>query len=445
MEKEYKYWAFISYCSSDEKFAKRLHTVLNNYTIPKKLYKSHPNLPKKLNSVFLDNENLSADPDLKEKLRKELNESQVLIVICSPESAKSKWVNKEINDFRKTGKTEIYALIVDGEHPTDDISKECFPEALIYGCDQNGNKIEMPEPIAVDVRRFGPSKSNVKLISGILSVDYRELLDLETKRRKEKIELHRKQVKTFEKSSLWKWLFRALIFVIISTSIIISYIFLIPSKEERVIRAFYDNLSKGISECDTNAFKIAFDQTSKKWQAARHFNNYHDFEKAYSKSGVHKILSVEKLGENKYLVIYKLKESVFENPIWTDFSNNSSRTLNNWHLTSKDTVKCIILEGLKKYYRMSSSLEQYKNLPPAEIEDTIKDELEKSDYTYYKLRDLRLLSSLANKFGLIEDIKGRESNKVFDCILEVRLLTMKDSLGTFVIETFANRGTLNIY
>lgn len=48
----YHYKAFISHTECDSDWAKKLHNKLNHYSIPTKLKKTHPDLPKNLRPVF---------------------------------------------------------------------------------------------------------------------------------------------------------------------------------------------------------------------------------------------------------------------------------------------------------------------------------------------------------------------------------------------------------
>ena len=64
------------------------------------MIESHPELPKKLTPVFIDELDLvGRDGSLSESLKGYLNESQYLILICSPSSAKSPYVNDEVDYF----------------------------------------------------------------------------------------------------------------------------------------------------------------------------------------------------------------------------------------------------------------------------------------------------------------------------------------------------------
>jgi WD40 repeat protein len=133
--------------------------------------------------VFRDREDLAGAPDLPERIQEALRESRYLIVICSPNAARSRWVNEEIKAFKALGhESRVLALIVDGEpNASDDpISgfPECFPEGLRYRSGPAGQLTsERTEPLAADARAGKDGKRNalLKLIAGILGVRFDEL------------------------------------------------------------------------------------------------------------------------------------------------------------------------------------------------------------------------------------------------------------------------------
>ena len=87
-KKGFDYFAFISYSHKDMKIAKRLKKRLQSYHLPTKLHKTYPTLPKKLGPIFIDEERLTGGV-LQEAIRDNLGSSNYLILICSPNSAKS--------------------------------------------------------------------------------------------------------------------------------------------------------------------------------------------------------------------------------------------------------------------------------------------------------------------------------------------------------------------
>ena len=85
-----KYIAFISYrhLPPDSAIAEKLIKDIEQFVIPKSLRK---NGLKKPGKVFRDKEELPLSSNLKDSLYSALDESQYLIMICSPDFLKSKY------------------------------------------------------------------------------------------------------------------------------------------------------------------------------------------------------------------------------------------------------------------------------------------------------------------------------------------------------------------
>ena len=129
MNKEY--FAFISYQREDEEWAKWLAHELEHYHLPLSL-NGREDLPHDLRPIFRDVDELSAG-NLPQQIHRALENAAHLIVICSPRSAKSPWVNKEIEEFISMGKTDkIFPFIIEGVAMCKDSEDplECFPPAL---------------------------------------------------------------------------------------------------------------------------------------------------------------------------------------------------------------------------------------------------------------------------------------------------------------------------
>lgn len=169
MVQQKEYFAFISYKREDEKWAKWLANELEHYHLPTTL--NGKDLPKRLRPIFRDVDELSAG-NLPEQIYHALSISKNLIVVCSPRSAKSEWVNKEIEDFRKIkgGKSEnIYPFIIEGIPFSKDTDKECFPEKL-------RNLPENEERLGGNINEQGGRKAAVvKIIAGMLGVGFDSL------------------------------------------------------------------------------------------------------------------------------------------------------------------------------------------------------------------------------------------------------------------------------
>jgi tetratricopeptide (TPR) repeat protein len=194
----YKYKAFISYSHRDEKWARWLHRALETYRVPRHLVGQQTSMgviPVRPSPVFRDRDELPSATDLGAKLREALEGSACQIVICSPASAASHWVNEEILSFKRLGRAErIFALIVGGEPYASGMpgreSEECFPPALRYQLDLDGKLSDVPaEPIAADARpgKDGKSNAQIKLLAGMLGVGFDALRQRELQRRQRRL------------------------------------------------------------------------------------------------------------------------------------------------------------------------------------------------------------------------------------------------------------------
>lgn len=127
---KFDYYAFISYSTSNEKWAKWLHRHLENYHLPSALRRENNSLPKYVRPVFWYKTDLSGT-ELHSALEKELTSSRHLILICSPESAKSVWVNDEVKSFVESNRLEsIIPFIVSGQPDNPDNNDYCYPPIL---------------------------------------------------------------------------------------------------------------------------------------------------------------------------------------------------------------------------------------------------------------------------------------------------------------------------
>jgi tetratricopeptide (TPR) repeat protein len=187
------YRAFISYSHADSRWARWVHRRVENYRLPSRLRGKNGDfglLPDRFGPIFRDREDLSSAGELGPKIQAALADSEALIVLCSPSAARSPWVDNEILKFKRLGRaTRIFALILSGE-PNSGDERECFPQALRFDIDSEGNLGTQPaELVAADVRpnKDGKSLARLKLLSGMLG------LPLDTLRQREAARQHRRQ------------------------------------------------------------------------------------------------------------------------------------------------------------------------------------------------------------------------------------------------------------
>ncbi|MFQ3249465.1 MAG: hypothetical protein ACI9O6_001273 [Glaciecola sp.] len=166
------YQAFISYRHADNKIPGRqwatwLHQAIETYEIPDDLVgttnQSGEKIPSRIFPIFRDEEELPAHADLGNAITLALDNTETLVVICSPNAVQSTYVADEIDYFKQVGKSDrLIAAIIDGEPNCSwDKSKEalgfkpedeCFPIPLQFEYNEQGRTDKKAEPIAADFR-----------------------------------------------------------------------------------------------------------------------------------------------------------------------------------------------------------------------------------------------------------------------------------------------------
>ena len=166
-----QYKAFISYSHADEQFASWLHRRLEQFRVPRSPdFASLPARP--LKPIFRDADELASSSDLGDSLRGALAQSERLIVVCSPNSAASRWVNEEVREFlRQRSPSDVLCVLLDGE------PNQVFPEAL-----------QSFEPLAADFRAGHASRRDalLRLVAGLLGVGFDAL------RQRDQVARHRR-------------------------------------------------------------------------------------------------------------------------------------------------------------------------------------------------------------------------------------------------------------
>ena len=174
---QYTFDAFISYSHKDLSFGKWLQRKLETFSIPADMRGERPKGQKL--RIFRDQTDL-AGTGLQDSLRANLREARYLIVLCSPQSAASSWVNEEVLFFISLGRKErIIPFIIDGEPMSDDPGLECYPEGL--------RSIRDYTLLGASIQEIGRNKAFLKLVSILLGVRFGRLVDREKQRRRRTI------------------------------------------------------------------------------------------------------------------------------------------------------------------------------------------------------------------------------------------------------------------
>lgn len=140
------YIAFISYrhMPLDTTVATRLHRLIEHYRIPKELRNHGQKHPGR---VFRDRDELPLSSDLTHELCSALDRAQFLIVVCTPDTPDSIWVDREIEYFLHShDRDHVLAVLADGTQ------EQSFPRRLteIYAPD-NVTVVGQVEPLAANI------------------------------------------------------------------------------------------------------------------------------------------------------------------------------------------------------------------------------------------------------------------------------------------------------
>ena len=171
METQYKYFAFISYSSKDTEWGRRLQNKLERYKMPSTMCSEHGWDRVPIKPVFFAPTDIQPG-GLSEELQNRLKASRHLIVICSPASAQSEWVGREIEYFHQLGRTQnIHFFIVEGQPHSGNPETECFNPVV--------EKLGLPEILGANVHEknyrlawLNKERAYVQLISKLLGVEF---------------------------------------------------------------------------------------------------------------------------------------------------------------------------------------------------------------------------------------------------------------------------------
>lgn len=174
---ELRYFVFISYNHKDVKCAQWLQKKLEWYRLPTEVHNELSD-SRYIRPVFRDRDTLTSGV-LNDELRNHLEASKYLVVLCSPNSAQSKWVSDEIKAFMEMGRLDkIVPFIVEGspqdyshsdiEHP---LMGECYPLALRQWNMEHPDKNLLGIAVTDD-GKTDRQKAFIRLVAHLLGVEF---------------------------------------------------------------------------------------------------------------------------------------------------------------------------------------------------------------------------------------------------------------------------------
>ncbi|MDF5753108.1 toll/interleukin-1 receptor domain-containing protein [Spongiactinospora sp. TRM90649] len=175
----FRYWAFLSYSWADKRRARALHRRLERFAVPRRVRRPlRPGGPlsRRLRPVFRDEEEMAASGVLDERLCAAVDDSAALVLLASPDSARSRYVDQEVRRFVATRGTDRLVIVAIGEGGR---SRPPLPESVrgLTG-----------EPLWIDCRddRGVGRRALVRIAAAVLGVDF-DLLWGRHRRRRRKL------------------------------------------------------------------------------------------------------------------------------------------------------------------------------------------------------------------------------------------------------------------
>jgi TIR domain/D-alanyl-D-alanine carboxypeptidase len=170
-----RYRAFISYSHADTPWGKWLHGKLEGFQLGDDLIGRETavgRVPNTLRPVFRDRDEFTAGHSLSDQTLAALDESMALIVICSPNAAKSHYVNEEIRLFKSRHADRLVLPLIVDDVPGQ-AQPQCFPPALAFKVSDDGTVTATPEAIlAADARKTGDGSdlALAKVVASLIGV-----------------------------------------------------------------------------------------------------------------------------------------------------------------------------------------------------------------------------------------------------------------------------------
>lgn len=166
----FRNYAFISYSHRDIGVARWLQRRLERFRLPSEAHSDSDvnGAGRYLRPVFRDQSDLNSGI-LADELRKNLEESKFLVLICSRDSAASAWVSAEARAFVEMGRLDriIPVIIPEGSIPERDLFPEYLREYFAKHPDS--------EILGVNIGETGPEKALVRVVSRMLGVTFDSL------------------------------------------------------------------------------------------------------------------------------------------------------------------------------------------------------------------------------------------------------------------------------
>lgn len=192
MQNGFKYFAFVSFQSSDAQEAIRLQHAIERYRLPAVLCKNDSSVPRYIKPLYCYLNDMHAGEELMMELKARMEQSHYLIVVCSPRAAKSAYINSGIDYFISLGRRDcIIPIIVDGIPYSNNPDTECFPDALKRHFPKHSDPLQDHSILGINIHEAGIGshrqaydRAMLMVVARILQLDFDGLLLRDQQRRR---------------------------------------------------------------------------------------------------------------------------------------------------------------------------------------------------------------------------------------------------------------------
>ena len=183
---QYEYAAFISYrhLPRDTEVAKRVQQAIETFKMPHGIA-GPGHLAGRLGKCFRDEDELVASHSLPERILDALSKSSSLVVVCSPSTQGSVWVQREVAAFAEMhGRNRVFTVLAEGS------SAESIPDYLrASSAGPDGTEAHSANPLAVDLRPEASGRAReetLRLIAAIAGCGFDDLKQRDRARKRKR-------------------------------------------------------------------------------------------------------------------------------------------------------------------------------------------------------------------------------------------------------------------
>ncbi len=182
---DFEYAAFISYrhLARDTEVAKQVQRAIETYKLPRSISQNAGS--RRLGKCFRDEDELTVASSLPDRILEALSKSSALVVVCTPDTKGSIWVQREVSAFTSMhGSDRVFTVLAAGS------SADSIPDYLKSDDSQISSTGEThSSPLASDMRPEASGRKReetLRLVAAIANCGFDELKQRDLVRRRKR-------------------------------------------------------------------------------------------------------------------------------------------------------------------------------------------------------------------------------------------------------------------